>query len=134
MASAFQQLVYNFSAKLCCFYSGKDCFCIFRIYTEKYFCHYFSSFLFFVVYIGRQPSVKAPSAPVSILWLPTFRFLFLFISFCSLFFFFLLPIFHLAPSSSNIPNFYFFRIFLRISARKTAPITGCCKFSCAVFS
>ena len=28
---------------------------------------------------------------------------------------------------------YFFRIFLRISARKTASITGCCKFSCAVF-
>lgn len=38
---------------------------------------------------------------------------FLFFIFC-----FLLPIFHLAPSSSNIPNFYFFRIFLRISAQK----------------
>lgn len=25
----------------------KDCLCIFRIYTEKYFCHYFLSFLFF---------------------------------------------------------------------------------------
>ena len=68
----------------------------------------------------RQPSVKAPSAPVSILWLPTFRFLFLFLSFCSLFFCFFLATFHFAPSSFNIPNFYFFRIFLRISARKNS--------------
>lgn len=58
MASAFQQLVYNLSAKFCCFHSEKDCICIFRIYTEKYFCHYFSSFLFFVVYVCRQNRLK----------------------------------------------------------------------------
>lgn len=58
MTAVFQQLVYNLSAKLCCFHSGKDCFCVFRIYTEKYFCHYFLSFLFFVVYVCRQNWLK----------------------------------------------------------------------------
>jgi hypothetical protein len=50
-----------------------------------------------------------------------FAFFFYFLSiFCSLFF--LLFLFHSLPtlSSSNIPNFYFFRIFLRISAQKNS--------------
>ena len=37
--------------------------------------------------------------------------------------------------SSNIPNFYFLRIFFAdLCTKKTASATGCCKFSCAVFS
>lgn len=50
-------------------------------------------------------------------------------------FFFLFLAFHFSPSFSNIPNFYFLRIFFAdLCTKKTASATGCCKFSCAVFS
>lgn len=39
-------------------------------------------------------------------------------SYALFFFFFLFLAFHFSPSFSNIPNFYFLRIFLRIYVRK----------------
>ena len=184
MASALQQLVYNLSAKLCCFYSGKDCICIFRIYTEKYFWHYFSSFLFLLftdtgrfwlkprglrlpacldvntnkllftcktyshyclsalsaisrcIYFSYKPHSLPPviifltAWPASGLTHLIFSYmaklsLSLAIAFdadnnLSVSFFFFFSTFHSSFFLFNIPNFYFFRIFLRISAQKNS--------------
>lgn len=88
----------------------------------------------------RQPSVKAPSALVSILWLSTFRFLFLFsfYFFCSLFFLFFcfflffLLFFHILYHP--IYRIFIFSVFFcGFLHEKTASITGCWKSSFFAF-